>query len=672
MKHGHAPALATLLAAILIGGCAAHPPTKASSSQPFDLPTVPRTRAVPAEPLAAKPHRPAQHVRPAAASLRSYGSCGQLVRAMRAEGLKEVTPYGLAGNLNHPMMVDSVPVMAGAERAPAPAAAPVGAAGSAFSGTNNQEADVDEPDLVKTDGYLMVVSSPVGSTLRVVDVSGPKPEQMSTMKLSLDYQPKLLLVGTDVVAIGTRYNPKGYSESIAQVISLTDPRHPVSTRVFAVRGELLDARLLGGRILLVTQSGPMLPFAYPTSATPQAEATALRTNRALIKRTTRAELLPSITVTPGGHRYDARCGQTMHPGVASGLGTTSVVTIDPAQPAPTGNLTIVGSGSVVYASSAALYLATTAWQSQVVIESGHPRHVTTDLHGFDVSTPDQVRYLGTGSVAGTLVDQYSMSEHKGYLRVATTVGEPTPASGEGLAPRVRSDNRVTVLQPVDGALVQVGQVRGLGRGEKIYGVRFVGDVGYVVTFRQIDPLFVLDLADPRKPLLKGELEVTGYSSALYPLGNGQLLGVGQGVDARQRPLGTQVSVFDVRRVTHPSLLSRVLLKDAISPAQDDHHSLLWWPAKRLVVLPVSSWGDGASLNGSIVYQVSEAGTLRELGRIQPPQPQESAEYGARPYCCSSGILRTVAVGDLLYSVTDTGLATTPMDRLDHLAWFPFD
>src|SRR5690242_16367644 len=139
MKRRHAPALATLLAATLIGGCAAHPPTKARSSQPFDLPTVPRTHAVPAEPLATKPHPPTRHARLAAASLRSYGSCAQLVRAMRAEGLKEVTPYGLAGNLSYPVAVDSAPMMVGAGRAPAPAAAPATAAGSAFSGTNNQE-----------------------------------------------------------------------------------------------------------------------------------------------------------------------------------------------------------------------------------------------------------------------------------------------------------------------------------------------------------------------------------------------------------------------------------------------------------------------------------------------------------------------------------------------------
>jgi len=128
-------------------------------------------------------------------------------------------------------------------------------------------------------------------------------------------------------------------------------------------------------------------------------------------------------------------------------------------------------------------------------------------------------------VDGQIVDQYSLSEYHGDLRVATTVGTATPAPGEGSAPKVLSDSRVTVLRPVGHALVQVGQVRGLGRGERIYGVRFLDDIGYVVTFRQIDPLYTIDLSAPARPRVAGELEVEGVSTYLHPIGKDLLLGV---------------------------------------------------------------------------------------------------------------------------------------------------
>ena len=107
-----------------------------------------------------------------------------------------------------------------------------------------------------------------------------------------------------------------------------------------------------------------------------------------------------------------------------------------------------------------------------------------------------LRTLYARAAAGTLIGQYALSEYQGYLRVATTVGAPSPAPEDGVAPGAPSDNRVTVLQPQNGALVTVGSLGGLGSGEKIYAVRFIGTLGFVVTFRQTDPLYVVDVSVP--------------------------------------------------------------------------------------------------------------------------------------------------------------------------------
>ena len=135
---------------------------------------------------------------------------------------------------------------------------------------------------------------------------------------------------------------------------------------------------------------------------------------------------------------------------------------------------------------------------------------------------------------------------------------------------------MTTLAQQDGTLVQLGQVGGLGRGEQIYAVRFVGDVGYVVTFRRTDPLFTIDLSDPAAPRLRGELELLGYSAYLHPLGDGRLLGIGQSATAEGRRTGAQATLFDVSDLDAPRVTSQVDLPSGWSDVEQDHHAFLWW------------------------------------------------------------------------------------------------
>jgi uncharacterized secreted protein with C-terminal beta-propeller domain len=601
-----------------------------------------------------------------------------MVRHLRREAAAEVGPYGLMQDYyGGPSMVGSGTAVAGAAAstgggqggttsggttggsAPVPAAQAAPGAAPGYSTTNNQEAGVDEPDLVKTDGHLMVVVRQNLSSLQVIDVSRRQPVLRGRLSLHLA-GPRAFLLGRKAVVIGETYSSAG-AASVVQVIDLRVPRRPRLERTFTVQGSLLDARLLHGRVVLVVRDMPHLRFTSPTNSSKPAVAAALRANRRLVRRTTIRDWLPTVHVSPGKRHYRASCAQALHPGVDSGLATTSLITVDPERRQPTQNVTVVGGSSVIYASTSALYLATSSWQTQQTLRAGRASRISTDLHGFDVAVPDRLRFLGSGSVTGTLTDQYALSEYQGYLRVATTVGTLSPAPGEGVPSGRLSDNRVTVLKPVEGVLVQVGQVKGLGRGEKIYGVRFVGPLAYVVTFRQIDPLHVLDLSDPRHPRARGELKVTGYSSALYPLRDGQLLGVGQGVDAHLRPLGAQVSVFDVRRPARPVLRSRVLLAGGWSLAETDHHSLLWWAPSRLLVIPAVVYS--GQFAGSIAYRVTDRGTLREVARVQAPR--------SAGRCCDAGVQRSVVVGRLLYSVTERGLITNRTDRLTQQAWHPF-
>jgi hypothetical protein len=277
------------------------------------------------------------------------------------------------------------------------------------------------------------------------------------------------------------------------------------------------------------------------------------------------------------------------------------------------------------------------------------------------------------------------------------VGSATPPPGEGVAPSTASDNRVTVLSAQNGALVPVGSVTGLGAGEKIYAVRFVGALAYVVTFRQTDPLYVVDLSDPANPRLAGQLPLTGYSSFLQPLGDNLVLGVGQAVDDNLRTSGLQVSLFDVSDPANPKLVSKDVLAGASSLAQQDPHALLYWAQTGTLVLPVTQWspqplpaGDPGSgtlptsegFSGAVVWTLSGS-TLAEAGRISQPQPvpaPPSAPSGAASGAAmvdpmaealAPGIERALVVGDKLFTVSDAGILESDLSTLAEDAWLAY-
>jgi uncharacterized secreted protein with C-terminal beta-propeller domain len=179
----------------------------------------------------------------------------------------------------------------------------------------------------------------------------------------------------------------------------------------------------------------------------------------------------------------------------AGFDTLSVTTLDLGGALQVGNGTgVIAEGQTVYASTEALYVSTNvyipddAWERFPNDMEALEQTYETAIHKFDISGEGPAQYLASGSVEGHLLNQFAMDEHEGFLRVATTTG--TPWGGED------SESQVVVLTERNGELAEVGSVGDMGEGERIYSVRFIGETGYVVTFRQVDPLYVLDLRDP--------------------------------------------------------------------------------------------------------------------------------------------------------------------------------
>jgi uncharacterized secreted protein with C-terminal beta-propeller domain len=216
-------------------------------------------------------------------------------------------------------------------------------------------------------------------------------------------------------------------------------------------------------------------------------------------------------------------------------------------------------------------------------------------------------------------------------------------------------------------LTQIGQVAGLGQGERIYAVRFIGTTGYVVTFRQTDPLYVIDLSNPTNPRVAGELKILGYSAYLHPIGDDLLLGVGQDATDQGRRLGPQVSVYDVSDPANPKLLQKQALGgQGQSSAEFDPHAFLWWPDSKLAVLPAYLYNSrGAATFVGAVGLTASADQLSEVGRVQQPAQQQNNPATRPP------IERSIVIGTTLFTLSQKGLLASDLNTLADRTWVPF-
>ncbi len=614
----------------------------------------------------------------AAAALVRFADCGAVTRTLRAKALPYVTADGLPGT-SYPAYAALAAGAAEDKSAAAPTAA-TPQAGVDYSTTNLQEQGVGEPDLSQSNGRAIFAVS--NGTLHSAVISSDTPHLVGSLRLgSSDAQ--LLLEGDKLMAIGSDqnvsapppggvepmegvarpgvmmpaypYNPK----TLVQIIDVSTPSAMRVTSTLHLDGSYIAARAVNGvaRIVIRTSS-PSIGFVTPRDPSPAASQQALDTNRSLVAKADVAKWVPRYTLhTSKGDSSGvvSSCGSVYMPPVYSGLSTVSVVSVDPANPTPKNGSTVVGGGEMVYASTRNIYVTAQKWQAPSPVATV-PSPITeqTQIHKFSIGGV----YLASGLVNGTLLSSYAMSEDSGVLRVATT--------SNGYAQN--SSSAVTDFAQQDKALVPVGSVGGLGAGEQIRGVRFIGSLGYVVTFRQTDPLYVVDLSKPAAPKVVGELKIPGFSAYLHPVGDGLLLGVGEVADAEGHVhdeqghwFGTKVSLFDVHDPAHPAELATHVIAGGQSAVENEPHAFLWWEPRKLAVVPISSY-DPSSFRGAVGMRVDR--TVTEVGRI--PDPDSSSTDYFDP-----GIERTFVVGDRVYTLSATGIGSYDITSFARKAWLPF-
>ncbi|GGM30052.1 hypothetical protein GCM10011608_13350 [Micromonospora sonchi] len=593
-------------------------------------------------------------------SLAYFDSCADALTELRAAATAAVGPYGftdedtLLGDRAALSADSSARTFADAQNKAGPAP------GAHHSTTNNHETGVDEPDLVKTDGRRIVTAT--AGMLRVVDpvdrrLIGKLDLTGGREELRWAEHPLLLLGDRALVLAEDALGPADGFRSIRRVgatrlllVDLTGAPRVLGT--YRIQGSVVDARLTGGTARVVVRAGTRLDFPLDVEGSDRVRT---ERNRRVIARAGVEAWLPEYEWTAAGERHTGRvgCDRLSRPKRMTGSSTLTVLSFDlTADRLGDGDpVGVVADADTVYGTATSLYLAGQRPMPMTLASRGRPSPAdqVTEIYQFDTGTPGPPRFLAAGSVPGWLINQYALSEWDGHLRVATTTGD---LWGEGRT----SESAVRVLRREGSALVPTGMVGGLGRGERIYSVRYLGPVAYVVTFRQTDPLYSLDLADPAAPRVTGELKITGYSAYLHPLPDARLLGVGQEANLDGRTEGVQVSLFDVRDPARPTRLDQWHLPRAWSRAEHDPHAFLYWPDTGLLAIPVN---DGVRL-----LRVT-GDTISEIGEVTHPAVRQD---GGDQSTWSPPVRRSLMIGDVLWTVSEAGLRATDPTTARSLSW----
>ena len=618
---------------------------------------------------------------PAGISLVAFDSCDSALAEMRERILPNIGPYGLDPG-GYTWDTQAVPAEGGkasgdgrmAPEAMEDSSAPNQSQAPGHSSTNIQEAGVDEPDIVKTDGKRVI--SIADGVLRVVDVASRT--QTAAVPISGEgggygYPTEMLLSGDRALVLAS-------SEMMYATPDIAPGgRGPIPTDTFPmgsrlvlvdltgagkilgtleVDGSYLDARQVDGVARIVVRSTPRLQFRYPNADS--GKVPTILDNKEVVANSKIQDWLPRYELTTGGATTSGQltdCADVSHPAEYSATGMLTVLTFDLGRELGTGDpVTIVADGQTVYSTEKNLYIANNhVGLSQSTVES-----MRTELYLFDISGSGKPAHVASGAVEGNLLNQYSLSEFEGHLRVATTLSAittpTTPPPGD--APPTHSG--IAVLERKDNTLVEVGRVDGLGKGEQIHAVRFLGDTGYVVTFRQTDPLYTVDLSNPAAPKVTGELKIPGYSAYLHPAGDGRLIGVGQDANETGGVLGAQVSLFDTSNKAGATRVAQYFMPNGWSEVEADPHAFLYWPEKNLVVLPMTGTTTGQS--GALVLKL-DGNRFVESGLLM----HVAEKYGNAPMVPR----RAFVIGAELWTVSEAGMLVSDLDSLSQLAWLPF-
>lgn len=600
-------------------------------------------------------------------------------------------------------------VRAEATATTSPDAPPATSETTAYSPTNVQVMGVDEADEVKTNGKLLAQIS-AGRVL-VTDISQ---RAQAKITATIDYtaesfQPiELYMDETHLIVIGQQTMPiagdvpvKGADENRPErksirILPIEWPRTTIKTFIYALsvagqlertrmleqEGTLVSTRKIDGTVYVISNKSNF----YNVPPPPGVWCENCPTEQTTPPQPATFEPLYFDSISqPSYEKIPLRKIQYFPESKETSMMLIGAFSIDRPQD-PLHIQAYMGAGQAIYASKRHLYVATTTWDTKATsLQNIWGTHVYK--FRLDAGT---TTYVGQTHVPGKILNQFSMDEHDGYFRIATTAGEMW---GQGAN---TSDNQLYVI---DEQLKVIGSLTGLAPGERIYAVRFIGPRAYMVTFRNVDPLFVLDLREPNKPTVLGQLKIPGYSDYLHPFDENHLIGFGKetielptkswgGDETTAYYQGMKIALFDVSDVTNPKEKFKKVIGDrgTHSDVLQNHKALLFWKETGLLAFPVDLYEIPEKKNviteqfpqygqfvyqGAYVYHLNATNGFELRGRITHLSDEDLLKSGTYGYDQTKRVKRALIVKDVLYTLSEHMLKANQLVDLIDLQTLPY-
>lgn len=554
---------------------------------------------------------------------------------------------------------------------------------AAYSATNVQVQGVDEADVVKTDGTYLYQATP--DDVRIIRASPANAMKLMSRLTYQDGQFRPLELYVDekrLIVIGHSNAPalSGNSRLAAHVpaavqalvYDIKDKQNPKLTRRLELDGEYLSSRKIGSSLYLIANKriNPHLILEQNEEAPGPVYRDSARGDD--------YQTIPYQEI-----RYFPEAIQPAYL-LAAGINLD-----DPRHPLSVH--AYLGAGENIYASPSNLYVAVTAqpapaegvkaFKRALLPQPLPPDNTSTAVYRFALKN-GTLSLDGKGMVPGRILNQFSMDEHGTYLRIATTSGDVW-RTDEGI-----SKNNLYVL---DERLNITGKLEGIAPGERIYSVRFMGERAYMVTFKKVDPLFVIDLKQPNAPTVLGALKIPGYSDYLHPYDEHHIIGFGKDAIADKEWAyyqGMKVALFDVTDVNNPKEAFKTVIGDrgTDSDLLSNHKALLFSLEKHLIAFPVTvreltdaqkTAGDFRGygqfvFQGAYVYRLDLQHGFTLRGRITHLSAADYKQAGVDWYESEKNVQRILLIGDTLYTVSRAAVEAhdlSTMQKLGSLSLF---
>jgi uncharacterized secreted protein with C-terminal beta-propeller domain len=548
---------------------------------------------------------------------------------------------------------------------------------SFYSQTNVQVMGVDEADIAKTDGQYIYIAKPYPKIKDngIVIVKAYPPEEMkvlSKIKLSDEFYPEEFYVdGRYLVVICEKekivdrepviqknnfpnidtkkikvYVPyQLLIETYCIVYDISDKSNPKEIRRVLISGRYLTSRKIGTSLYIVTEK----QFPYRIYAN---------------KSYSEQDFKPyfSDSITGSSKKIYINFDRIKYIPDFINYGITVIGSFDIESKDEICVECVLGGGNIVYCSQENLYLCSEVikkvywpekWEDNIRPWYSYVRK--TMISRFELSK-GKINLEAASVVNGKVLNQFSMDEQDGYFRIATT--------GERLYFPEKNYDYFNAVYVLDKNLRVVGKIDNIAKGERIYSARFIGKRLYLVTFKELDPFFVIDLEDPHNPKVLGYLKIPGYSTYLHPYDENHIIGFGrdaQDLDEKYAiPLGLKIAMFNVEDVKNPKELFKIIIggKGTYSELLNNHKALLFDKNKNIFAFPVEVYDKkGHNFTGAFVYSID----LKE-GFVLRGKISHEIDDG---YC--EEIDRLLYIGDVLYSVSNSMIKASFLESFKEIA-----